>query len=472
MLIVKLKSVHFLALPLFVFLIFFDFFLVFKIQSTYDSGDSVLHFLQAHLAFKHPMLYLDHWAKPVFVLLSAPFAYFGWMGMKTFNALCMISSALCAFKLASKVNVNPWITLLCCVAAPKFILIQSSGLTEPLFTFLLIGATLLALSDRLMFATIIISFLPFVRSEGWLIIIMFAVYLLSIRKFSPLIWLCLGHIAYGLIGAVVLNDFLWMFHQNPYEGVELKYGNGSFTHYFFQLPNIVGLPIFILFLVSVLVASYSFFRRKLSIQRAILLFGIPLGYLAAHSIFWRFGMFHSFGITRVLCVLIPFIAIDIAWMMSTFKMKKEVRYAVIAIIICTVLIFPFTKNKMAFNMPHDFILDETQQTALNATNWIKHNNLDTALIFSNQYYLAHKLNLDIYNTDQFMNIRMLKEFKPQPGSLVIWDSYFAVTDAEVQEDLFENDDQYILLNAFASSVDSLAYEIRVYQVTDDLSIGN
>src|ERR1035437_8661441 len=59
-------------------------------NGTCDSGDSLSHFLFSKYAFIHPENFLNHWAKPLFVLLSAPFAQFGFVGIKLFN--CCIAS--------------------------------------------------------------------------------------------------------------------------------------------------------------------------------------------------------------------------------------------------------------------------------------------------------------------------------------------------------------------------------------------
>ena len=54
-------------------------------NGTGDSGDSIKHFLYSKYAFDYPAFFFHHWAKPVFVLLSAPFAWFGFKGMIVFN---------------------------------------------------------------------------------------------------------------------------------------------------------------------------------------------------------------------------------------------------------------------------------------------------------------------------------------------------------------------------------------------------
>src|SRR6185312_15488826 len=59
--------------------------LAFIAKGTGDDGDSVFHFLFAKYAFVCPENFVNHWAKPVFVLLASPFAQFGFIGIKIFN---------------------------------------------------------------------------------------------------------------------------------------------------------------------------------------------------------------------------------------------------------------------------------------------------------------------------------------------------------------------------------------------------
>ena len=56
-------------------------------SSTWDYGDSITHYLYDHAAFQEPVFFLNDWAKPICVALSSPFAYFGFSGMKVFQAL-------------------------------------------------------------------------------------------------------------------------------------------------------------------------------------------------------------------------------------------------------------------------------------------------------------------------------------------------------------------------------------------------
>ena len=69
--------------------------------STFDDGDSLLHYAFARHAFAHPENLLDLWAKPVFTTLAAPFAaLLDFAGMRLFNILCGLLSVWLVYRSA------------------------------------------------------------------------------------------------------------------------------------------------------------------------------------------------------------------------------------------------------------------------------------------------------------------------------------------------------------------------------------
>ena len=62
-------------------------------------------------------------------------------------------------------------------AAPDYFLMQFSGLTEPLFGLVLVGSVALMMTGRPGWSAALISWLPFVRSEGFILIGIWVVYL-------------------------------------------------------------------------------------------------------------------------------------------------------------------------------------------------------------------------------------------------------------------------------------------------------
>ncbi len=107
-------------------IIFFD--------GTGDGGDSIQHYLFAKFAPLHPQLFFNHWAKPVYVLLVSPFAQFGFIGVKIFNAIVSLLTIFFTFKIAQKLNLkNAIMGAVILIFSPLYFALTFSGLTEPLF---------------------------------------------------------------------------------------------------------------------------------------------------------------------------------------------------------------------------------------------------------------------------------------------------------------------------------------------------
>jgi hypothetical protein len=69
------------------------------LNGTNGGGDSIGHYLLAHHAWKYPNLFFNHWGKPVFTMLSSPFAQFGFKGVKLFNVFVTFGAVhYCACK--------------------------------------------------------------------------------------------------------------------------------------------------------------------------------------------------------------------------------------------------------------------------------------------------------------------------------------------------------------------------------------
>ena len=444
-------------------IILVDLVLVFLNQSTHDNGDSILHDVQAHQAFNTPSLFVDMWAKPIFVLRASPLASMGWLGMKLFNSICIIGSAFFTYKLFQHFRFSHWWAPFLCFFAYSFFLIQSSGLTEPLFALFLIAIVYYEVKDKTKLALSLLSFLPFVRAEGWVVALIVMVYLIAARKYKFTPYVLLGTVLYGIVGLLVFQDFLWMFHQNPYNGIETKYGSGEAFHYFVQIPYLIGLPICILFILGVVQGFISWIKGILNLKELYLIYGITLGYIVAHSIFWYFGLFHSFGLNRVLLVLVPLMAFiafrGIEFLVSQLQFIQPMYLKVIFILY--IVIFPFTNNKMAMNLPEDIELNQEQKHLKEVAIWIKDSELSNRSLYTNAYFIPFYLNKRIGYQEELIEMKELLQSNPSKGSLIAWDSYFAVTDSEVSRDYIESAFEVSPLKTFVGSNN---YTVIVYEV--------
>lgn len=447
----KSSLLHKIILP---FLVLADLIAVQLTQSTYDDGDSILHFLQSQASFSSPDLFMNHWAKPVFVLLSSPFSQMGFSGIKLFNSLCILGATFFVWKIAKMRQMKQaWIIWIIALFSPHVFMVQASGFTEPLFALFIALSAYLYMSDRQEASILLFSFLPFVRSEGWVLGLVVILLLLSQRKFKLLPFLAVGTVVYGLIGIPVYGDFLWMFHQNPYNGVELKYASGDFFHYIKQLPYLFGWPNAILFLVGLIVVAYRIIKNRFALSSFdFWVPGLFLAMLISHSIFWYKGWFHSFGMTRVILATFPFyclMALIGLEKIASWPPKLPIRRVVAGFFVLTLLWFPFSKNKAGFGIPEDFSLSSRQELAHDLKAWTdqKWATSNRPTIYSAYYYFHLVFGTKLGDTDKYINLNMIKEHKPKKGSLIFWDDYFAESDMGISLNMLENSD-YTLIEEF------------------------
>jgi hypothetical protein len=416
-------------------IIVLDVILVYFNPSTFDTGDSVLHYVEAHQAWQTPHYFMNMWSKPLFILLSSPFAALGWWGMKLFNTACVLVSAYLTQRIFEHYSLNGWWGVFLSFFAYSFFLVQSSGLTEPLFMLGLTAIVYFELKDKTALAMTILSFLPFIRSEGYVVAVVILLYLLIAKKWKYLPYVVIGTAVYGIAGLFVFNDFLWMFHQNPYSGEELKYGSGPILHFLEQLPYVIGLPVFVLFFLGIFRGGMLFLKGKMELKELFLIYGVSVGYIAAHSIFWTYGLFHSFGLTRVLIVIIPLLAFiayrGLEWLLCAFHFIHT--KLLIGCFIAVIVVFPFIHNKMAINWQKDMSLTSEQSLMHDANSYIMKENLDTLPLYTNAYYYALLSGKIIDDSEQIARMYSLrnKHQKLIPNALILWDSYYAPTDAEI-----------------------------------------
>ena len=314
---------------------------VHETKSVFGGADTYQHLLISKESFTNPSLFLHHWGKPVFILLSAPFAQFGLVGIKIFNALVICLTAVGCSRILKvfKVKTNALVVPLI-VSLPIAFQTVFSALTEPLFSLFLVLSILLFAKNKIRAALIVISFIPLIRNEGFIFLPLFFMALIGVKRLKDSYLLLTGTLIYSVLGFFFLEEgFLWLFTSNPYTGN--SYGvHGDLLHYIYQLPNLVGS---IMAWASVLIIPFAVWKlitltdKKLKISLALLTLTL-LGYLAAHSYVWWKGMSGSLGFLRIMMPITPFIAIFMLLILDATLKKIRllnwiISFAFIAVVI-------------------------------------------------------------------------------------------------------------------------------------------
>lgn len=398
-------------------------------KGTYDSGDGVQHFLIAKYALKHPLLLLDHWGKPVFTLLCMPFAQFGFIGSNIYNLICNTTTAILAYHIACRFGFkNAWVNFLFVFFSPLLFITCFSGLTEPTFALILTGSVLLMLKQRYVLASLLISFLPFARTEGFFIIPLFVIYLISCKQWKALMLCGFATLLYASIGYFVLDDFFWILHQNPYKGAIDIYGKGPLMHFVAANDRLFGLPLVVLFLLGC--TSLILGKEKPESTKSafyLLVLGSFIVYFVMHSVFWWKGLFGSLGLHRVMAGIAPMFSlvalIGFNFLSNLKPANNKIKTSLLILVVLAVIIYPFKQYQPPLKQSAEI------EVLNNCANWINNNAISKdQKVYCMYPLLSMLLDVDIFDKDKYFSTCMLKynDFNSAllPGDIIFWDSHF------------------------------------------------
>ncbi|UPL48382.1 hypothetical protein [Hymenobacter sublimis] len=426
----------------------------FMTEGTYDSGDSINHYLYARYAFQHPINFLESWSKPLVVELMAVPAQAGLRGVMVLQCLLVAAAAWFAYGAARALRLPwPWLAILFCYASPDYFRIQFSGLTEPLFSLVLIASVALALRGQARWGAAVISLLPFARSEGFILLGVYGFYLLVTRNWRALLWLGLGFVVYGVAGLFVYQDFLWVFTHNAYPVRNESYGQGQWTHFIISLPNTVGWVLYGLFWLGGLRMLWEWVKPATRLRpekftaELLLVYGSVVVFIGAHTIFWTFGIFGSFGLTRVLCCVVPLvslIALRGVGVVTNMGRTEVARQRILVGLVVAVVGFLFCGARAAFRWERDFGRPSDQLLADAAARWTRRQGALPHVVFQHPY-LALPLQTDPFGPGHSLMPAVREQSWPLPsGTLVFWDDWYAVMEGQVPFETLRNDPHYRL----------------------------
>jgi hypothetical protein len=435
--------------------------LIFAAKGTGDEGDSVMHYLFARNAYQNPAHFFNHWAKPLFVFLAAPFAQMGMKGMKFFNLLCSLAAMYFSFRSAGQLHYkNTWLVPLCMAFAPWMMIVTLSGLTEPLFALWLVLGIYLILKGKNIAGIVWLSFLPFVRSEGLIILCVLLLYLLVKKYFRYIPLLLTGHLFYSVAGYFVHRDLLWVFNKMTYATLSSAYGKGPWTHFLHAMPEVLGKVVCTFLVIGLLygaircIGKYFFSQRNwITDEETFLVYGMFIVYFIGHSAFWALGIFNSFGLIRVMIGILPLIGLIAARGFNLVAGISSIALYRFVLYICCLLIitYPFMGRIYSFNWQRDFCLKADQVAEDRLGAYVRQHIPDYRKrpVFFEACYVSVALDLNFFDTAQSRTLQHAFDTDRFPeGSLLVWDDWFAQEQGLVTEEQLMADPRFELVQAF------------------------
>jgi len=427
--------------------------IAFTTEGTGGGGDSIAHYFIARFSWHHSTLFFDHWGKPLYTIIASPFAQLGFSSIKLFNVLVTVFACHFSYLLAKHFNMKnaAWIVLLY-FFSPETIRVTLSGLTEPLFALVLIMGLYFIVKKQRITGTIILSFLPFVRSEGLIILCLLFIYLVYIKQYRIVPWILLGHLMMSVAGIFVYHDLLWVFNKIPYARLDSVYGHGSWKHFIVQLYYIIGPILYALVLISYIVFFTNVgkeFKLKIKdeviIDKAFLLYGMFILFFVAHTVFWTLGIFGSLGLIRVFVGIIPIVALlslegfnNILDFLDSFQLNRF-KKVMMVVVFAGLFFFCFINKKTFIDYKHGFVLNEDQKAiAHEIVPYIKQKYPLYKPYFSDIGF-AYFFDIDIFGKEGNHQLSDIwKSDKLSDKDLIIWDSWFSRVEERIERDSIMN----------------------------------
>ncbi len=402
---------------------------------TCDEGDSVHHYLSARYAFRHPELFFNHWAKPIHVLIMAPFAQMGMVGIKLANIALMCLAMWCVIGVAALMGArHPWLAGLLMGTMPELVHVTLSGLTEPLFAAVIALSVYWIFHRRYVWAAVLLSFLPFIRSEGLLIMGVAFLYFGVMRQWASIWLLLVGHVVYGLAGWPYYGSPFWVLGGVPYGKQANAYGRGSWLHFFREAPHYWGWAISLLVLWGYIMGFnrvYDWFAGVKARYNSeyLLLFGLFTVYFGGHVVFWGFGIFSSFGLTRVMtgigCIG-ALLAVGPADSLLDQISRKIGSAAATAAMLCILVV----DMLCAPSFVQRFQLSPFQQShAAVRQTFERIRAPDSCMVYADAVNLGMALDIDWFGPGRAYTYQMPKTGAFDRPTLVVWDYWYSVMEA-------------------------------------------
>ncbi|MCX6188847.1 MAG: hypothetical protein NTW54_04480 [Bacteroidetes bacterium] len=435
-------------------------------ESTYGGGDSWMHYQMARYAFKHPELFLDQWGKPLYTTLASLPSQFGFIGIKLFNIGCAILSAYFAFRMAkNQFEKYQWLAVVFVLSVPIYFVTLFTGLTESVFALCIMTAVFLFHIYRVQWACLVISFLPFIRSEGFLFLPLFAIVCIYYRRWLALPFLTIGFLVFTLIGYFFKGTWNWVFGTNVYLTKPTNYGHGPWYHFFEMHYATFGWAYSIFLIVAIVAFLFRFkkdFRnRELHIQ-VVLLFGGLVVYFTAHSYFWYKGIFGSAGLDRVMAGVGPCIGYSAFCGFQFIVQQKFMKYKMAKLILVAAVIWLFIMPRYVYAFP--FKYTGFEQLEMDAIEYLKANKLENYPIYYQDPFFPTKLNKDPFDEKISLNLYQhgCKSYKP--NSIIMWDSRLCPRESMLPISVVEMHEVELLQRFAAPDEYNLndTMEVRIY----------
>jgi len=453
------------------------------------GADTFTHYQMSRYSWIHHDLLLNQWGKPVFTVLFSPIAQLGLQAVIWTNLAFIFFEAFLVLKIANQLDLKrSWLAPLLFLTCPVVFDNAVSSLTEIICALFLILFIHWSLRGRFFLGAIILSFMPFARSEGFVILGVAAMFFFFTRRWKFIPLLAVGSIILNLIGYWYTGIPLWIFDSNPYVNTEItSYGSGSFFHFFIWAIPVFGIG-FLFLLKSTWLSAQSFLNRVTNDWRRALtaedskyfmlkhqvLFWIILGsfwgYFMAHTVLWWQGMWASLGLLRVMFVVAaPMVLLALIELNKFVDSRPLIgswkTINVIVVLLCGTAFGTNTLILGAVGAPVEYGIEEAVLNEMKV--WMKAEGVTTqGCVFAGHSYVSLALDRDPFDYTKMNQLRSYKY--AQIGDLIVWDGHYGPNEENTPIEMLERDTTLMFLKEFRPvkeyrPLNDMPFYVRLYR---------
>lgn len=402
---------------------------------TSGGGDTYTHFLFAKYAFQHPENFVNHWGKPFFTLLAAPFAQLGLKGVEAMNIGCGILSGIFAALTARSLGYKfHFLAVVFTVFAPVMYNGIFSSLTEPIAALVLISGVYFYSIKRFDLGSLIFSFLILCRTEIFIFYPLFVLFLWWSKSLKSAPYLAVGFVLYSFLGWPFYDDLFWIITKQPYNPSSSAYGSGDFWHYADSYDQVIHQLLSLLLLISLIRFPFDLFLKRKQItdtlKLELLVLSLIVSFFFAHSFVWWLGAGASAGLVRVMMVIVPLISLFALKALQWDRIFEKKWVQALVSIACIAIMVGVAEHKYNFPVNEDLEIRTIRKLDKAALDKERAGN---DLFY---YHPFAAIQLDVNPKDTFeKRFYFNGEFKSisdvKKGDIYLWDSHFAVNEGGV-----------------------------------------
>ena len=453
------------------------------------GADTFTHYKMSYYSWIHHELFLNQWGKPVFTVLFSPIAQFGLKAVIWTNLLLIFFEAYLVLKIANQLQLKrSWLAPLLFLTCPVIFDNAVSSLTEIICALFLILFIHWSLKGRFILGALVLSFMPFARSEGFVILGVAAMFFFFTQRWKYIPLLVFGSLVMNAIGYWYTGFPLWIFEDNPYVHTEItSYGSGSFFHFFIWSIPVFGIG-FLFLLKSTWISALRTQNRistdwgggnnskesEVFVLKHQVLFWIVLGsfwgYFMAHTILRWLGMWASLGLLRVMFVVVaPLVLLALIELNKFIDKRSNIgkwkTIHVLVFVLCGTALGSNTLILGAFGAPVEYGIEEAVLDDMKV--WMMKEGVSTnGCVFAGHSYVSYVLDRDPYD---YSKMNQLKAFiYAQSGDLIVWDGHYGPNEEETPIEEMNADTTLVLLKEFRPEkeyrpLNDMPFYVRLYR---------